>query len=58
MKEAVFFVTGWYMPYFRLLPFLFSEQYGEVEMSQVVIFVIVYYFFAILICNYYLSSGI
>ena len=46
------------MPYFHLVPFLFSAQYGEGEMSQVVIFVSVYYLFAILICTYSLSSVI
>ena len=39
MKEAVFYVIGWYMPYFRLFPFVFSEQYREGEISGVVIFV-------------------
>ena len=39
MKEVGFFVTGWYMPYFHLLIFVISEQYGEGEISQVVIFV-------------------
>ena len=46
------------MPYLHLLSFLFSKKYGEGEMSQVVIFVSVYYLFAILIFTYYLSSGI
>ena len=31
------------MPYFRLLPFVNNEQYGEGEISQAVVFV---YFFA------------
>ena len=57
MKGAGFFVIGWYMPYFRLFPFLFIEQYGEGGISRVVIFVSVKYFFAILICTYSLSSG-
>ena len=26
-----FIITGWYMPYFHLFPFVFSEQYGEGE---------------------------
>ena len=56
-KEAFFVVIGWYMPYFHLFPFVFSEKYGEVEISRVVIFVYVYHFIAILICTYSLSSG-
>ena len=39
MREYFFSVTGWYMPYLNLLPFVFSVQYGEGEMSRVVIFV-------------------
>ena len=58
MKEAGFFLNMMLHALFLSPPFLFSEQYGEGEMSQVVIFVSVYYFFAILICTYYLSSGI
>ena len=41
MKEAGFVVTGWYMAYFHINPLVFREQYGEGEMSQVVIFVLV-----------------
>ena len=37
-RKLVFVVTGWYRPYFHLLPFDISKQYREGEMSQVVIF--------------------
>ena len=30
------------MPYFRLLPFVNNEQYGEGEISQAVVFVYVF----------------
>ena len=46
------------MPYFCLLPFVFSVQYEEGQISRVITFVSVYYFFAILIYAYSLSSGI
>ena len=49
MKEAVFFVTGWYMPYFHLLLFVIIKQYGEGDMSQFVIFVLVLSFLYILV---------
>ena len=39
MMEAGLVLQGWYMPYLHLFPFVFSEQYGEGEISQVVIFV-------------------
>ena len=58
MKEAGFIVTGWYMPYFRLPSFVISEQYGEGEISRVVIFVSVYHFFTFSFCTYALSSEI
>ena len=38
-RKLVSVVTGCYMPYFNLPPFLFSKQYGEGEISRVVIFV-------------------
>ena len=38
-RKLFFVVTGWYMTYFHLFPFIFSEQYVEGEISQVVIFV-------------------
>ena len=41
--KLFFFVPGCFMPYFHLLPFVNNEQYGEGEMSQVVVYV---YFFA------------
>ena len=34
-----FVVPGWFMPYFHPLPFLNKEEYGEGEISQVVVFV-------------------
>ena len=34
-RKLGFIVTGWYMPYFHLFPFLLSEQYGEGEISRV-----------------------
>ena len=37
--KLLFFVPGWLMPYFRLLPFFNNEQCGEGEMSQVFFFV-------------------
>ena len=37
------------MPYLHILPFVISEKYGKGEMSQVVIFVYLYYLFAFLI---------
>ena len=57
MKEAGFVVTGLYMPYFRLLLFVNSEQYGEGEISRDVIFVSVHHFCAFLFCTYSLFSG-
>ena len=38
-RKMVFVVTEWYMPYLHLLNFVFSEQYGEGEISWFVIFV-------------------
>ena len=38
-RKLGFIVTGWYMPYLQLLPFVISKQYGEGEISCVVIFV-------------------
>ena len=38
-RKLGFIVTGWHMPYFHLFHFVFSEKYGEGEISQVVIFV-------------------
>ena len=37
--KLLFVVTGWFMTYFHLLPFVKNEQYGEGEMSQAVVFV-------------------
>ena len=56
-RKLVFVVTGWYRPYLHIPPFVINEQYGEGEMSWVVIIVSVYYLFVMLICTYYLSSG-
>ena len=41
------------MPYFHLLPFVNNEQYGEVEMSQALVFVYLFPF----LCTYSLSLG-
>ena len=38
-RKLLFFVPEWDMPYFRLLPLVINEQYGEGEMSRVVVFV-------------------
>ena len=40
--KLLYFVPGWFMPYFQLLPFLNNTQYGEDEMSQAVVFVYVF----------------
>ena len=45
------------MPYFHLPHIVIGKQYGQGEMSQVVIFVSVYYSFAFWFCTYSLSSG-
>ena len=37
--KLFFVVPVWFMPYFRLLNFVNNEQYGEGEMSRVVVFV-------------------
>ena len=42
--KLFFVVPGWFIPYFHLLPFVNNEQYGEGEMSQVVVFVYVFAF--------------
>ena len=42
MKKAVFLMTGWYMPYSNLVPFVIIKQYGEGKMIRVIIFVSVY----------------
>ena len=38
-RKLVFVVTGLYMTYLHLPPFLIIKKYGEGEMIQVVIFV-------------------
>ena len=41
-RQKLFFVVpGWFMPYFHLPPFVNNEQYGEGEMSRVVVFIYV-----------------
>ena len=42
--KLFFVVPGWFMPYFHLLPFVNNEQYGEGEISQVVVFIYVFAF--------------
>ena len=42
--KLLFVVTGWFMTYFRLLPFVKNEQHGEGEMSQAVVFIYVFAF--------------
>ena len=56
-RKMVFVVTGWYLTYLCLLPFVISKKYGECEMSWVVIFVSVYHIFEFLFCTYYFPSG-
>ena len=36
-----FVIQVWFMPYFHLLPVVNKEQYGEGEISRVVVFVYV-----------------
>ena len=38
LRKLGFIITGWYMPYFHLFPFVFSKQYGEGDISRVDIF--------------------
>ena len=57
-RKLVFVVTGWFMPYFHLLPFVINEEYGEGEISRVVIFVSVLSLLRIFFSTYSLSSVI
>ena len=41
-RMLLFFLPGWYMPHFHLLPFVINKRYGEGEMSRVVVFFISY----------------
>ena len=45
------------IPEYQVEPLAHAGIYGEGEMSQVVIFVLVYHLFEFYFCNYYLSSG-
>ena len=42
--EVGFVIPGWFMPYFHLLTFGNSKQYGEGEMSRFIVFVYVFVF--------------
>ena len=42
--KLFFVVSGWFMTYFHLFPFVNNAQYGEGSMSRVVVFVYVFAF--------------
>ena len=46
--KLFFVVPVWFMSYFRLLPFVYNKQYGEGEMSWVVVYVYVFAFIFLL----------
>ena len=46
-RKLFFVVPGWFMLYFRLLPFVINEQYGEGDMRQAVVFVNIFFVFAL-----------
>ena len=54
-RKLGFIVIGWYMPYFRLFPFVLSKQYGEGEISRFSS-LFMHNIFSIMICTYSLSS--